>query len=231
MTGGNNADGAAKVPPGSEAPMDRRRFRRVALAITGRVYVPETQDEALCTTTDISAGGVAIQCELKHEPRGRAVLYLDGFGRFEGPISRETSGGFAMTFDCSQQKRDKLADQLTMAVNRHLLNEADLRRHDRVEAASGSFTHFTRSTGEQIRCEVLDLSLTGVSLRTDTRPPVGEHLLIGHRAGRVARHHEQGIGIEFFGVMMPPTTVVEKVAPAVAPAPLRPLRMQASGRN
>jgi hypothetical protein len=38
-----------------------------------------------------------------------------------------------------------------------------------------------------------------VSLKTDVRPPIGEFVLIGQMAGRVARHHDQGIGIEFVG--------------------------------
>jgi hypothetical protein len=179
---------------------ERRRFRRVSVTVTGRLYIPATQEEAICTVKDISPGDASLICDLKQEPKGRAVIYLDNLGRFEGPIMRAKNGGFVMTFSCSLQKREKLADHLTLEMNRHLLSEADLRRYDRVEAASGSFTHFTRSTGEQIRCEVLDLSLTGVSVRTELRPPVGEHILIGHRAGRVARHHADGMGIEFLGL-------------------------------
>ena len=137
---------------------------------------------------------------MREEPKGRAVIYLETFGRFEGPIIRAKSGSFVMTFSCSLQKREKLADQLTLEINRHLLSESDLRRFDRVEAASGSFTHYTRSTGEQIRCEVLDLSMTGVSVRTELKPPVGEHVLIGHRAGRIARHHGDGMAVEFLGI-------------------------------
>ena len=103
-------------------------------------------------------------------------------------------------------------------MNRFLLRDADLRRHDRVEAASGNFTHYTRSTGEQVRCEVLDLSLTGVSLKTEQKPPVGEHLLVGHRAGRVARHHGTGIGIEFLGVTSnPENTAAAAPSPAFMP--------------
>ena len=33
----------------------------------------------------------------------------------------------------------------------------------------------------------------------ETKPPIGEVVLIGQMAGRVARHHESGIGIEFVG--------------------------------
>ena len=188
---------------------ERRRFRRVSVTVTGRLYILATQEEAICTVKDISPGDASLICELKQEPKGRAVIYLDNLGRFEGPIVRAKNGGFVMTFYCSLQKREKLADQLTLEMNRHLLSEADLRRYDRVEAASGSFTHFTRSTGEQIRCEVLDLSLTGVSVRTELRPPVGEHILIGHRAGRVARHHADGIGIEFLGLTQASENMVD----------------------
>jgi hypothetical protein len=193
---------------------ERRRFRRVSVTVTGRLYIPATQEEAICTVKDISPGDATLLCELKQEPKGRAVIYLDTLGRFEGPIVRAKNGGFVMTFSCSLQKREKLADQLTLEMNRHLLSEADLRRYDRVEAAAGSYTHFTRSTGEQIRCEVLDLSLTGVSVRTELKPPVGEHILIGHRAGRVARHHGEGIGIEFLGL-----SATQELAPETPPTP------------
>jgi hypothetical protein len=200
---------------------ERRRFRRVQVSVTGRLYIPATQEEAICTVEDISPGDASLLCQLREEPKGRAVIYLDTLGRFEGPIVRAKRGSFVMTFTCSLQKREKLADQLMLEMNRHLLDGAELRRFDRVEANTGSITHFTRSTGDQIRCEVIDLSLSGVSLRTELKPPLGEHILIGHRAGRVARHHEDGIGIEFLGTALAAGNAAEN-QPAPSP-PLRPL--------
>jgi hypothetical protein len=41
--------------------------------------------------------------------------------------------------------------------------------------------------------------VSGVSLKTDSRPLIGEFVLIAQIAGRVSRYHEQGIGIEFVG--------------------------------
>src|SRR3954464_12079330 len=150
----NNSDESRTKEAGQKviarALKERRRFRRVAITSTGRLYIPATQEEAICTVEDISPGDASILCELREEPKGRAVIYLETFGRFEGPIIRAKSGGFVMTFSCSLQKREKLADQLTLEMNRHLLSETDLRRYDRVEAGSGSFTHYTRSNGEQI---------------------------------------------------------------------------------
>jgi hypothetical protein len=209
----------------ARAAQERRRFRRVHLPVSGRLYVPDTQEEATCTIDDISPGDASLHCELKQEPKGRAVIYLETLGRFEGPIVRMEDGGFVITFSCSPQKREKLADQLTLELNRDLLNESDLRRYDRVDAVAGSFTHFVRSTGEQVRCEVMDISFTGVSVRTELKPHVGEHILIGHRAGRVIRHHAEGIGIEFLGAAQlnapEPLSVPDQSRTAGGGAPLR----------
>jgi hypothetical protein len=189
---------------------ERRRFRRVSLAISGRLYIPATQEEAVCTVEDISPGDAAIACELKQEPQGNIVIYLDGFGRFEGSITRRTKTGFAVTFASSAQKRERLADQLTLQLNRHLIGESQMRNYERAPAATGSHTVFTRASGEQVRCEVLDFSLTGISIKTELRPPIGEHILIGHRAGRIARHHAEGVGIEFLGLSFPNTSLFER---------------------
>ena len=102
-----------------------------------------------------------------------------------------------MKFNCSALKRERIAEQLTVYMNRGVVDQADsaLRRHDRTPTRG--LAKFTRANGDEINCEVLDLSLSGVSLATDVRPPLGEFVLIGQMAGRVARHHETGIGIEF----------------------------------
>ena len=66
--------------------------------------------------------------------------------------------------------------------------------------------------GEIVNCEVLDLSLSGVSLGTEMRPPIGEFVLIGQMAGRVVRHHDTGIGITFVAGM-PEKTQNERGVP------------------
>ena len=83
-------------------------------------------------------------------------------------------------------------------MNRSLIDETEMRRHD-LHAAEGHRALHTLRRPSSWLCEVLDLSVSGVSLKTDVRPPIGEFVLIGQMAGRVARHHEQGIGIEFVG--------------------------------
>jgi len=181
----------------AKAKADRRRFRRVRVDLPGRLFMPVDEQEARCKIVDLSPGGAGVQSDVLPPEGAQVVLYVDGFGRFEGNVARPIAGGFGIQFASTQMKRERTAEQLTLFMNRNLLDESDLRRHER--APQKGVTHFTRTDGQRVVCEVLDLSVSGVSLKTDVRPPVGEYVLIGQMAGRIARHHESGIGIEFVG--------------------------------
>ena len=179
----------------AKARAERRRYKRVPVSLSGRLFVPSESREAHCKIADMSPGGAHIASEIVPPQGTHVVVYIDGFGRFEGVVARPAEGAFGIQFNCSQHKRERVAEQLTLYLNGGNLSESSLRRHDR-EPTKG-LARFTRANGEVVNCEVLDLSLSGVSLITDVRPPVGEFVLIGQMAGRVARHHETGIGIEF----------------------------------
>jgi hypothetical protein len=186
------------------AKAERRHFMRARVEIAGRFFVPSDSREASCKIVDLSPGGALCVSEIVPTADTPIVLYIDGFGRLEGGVVRPQEvvaggttpeGSFGVQFHCSAMKRDKIAEQLTLYMNRGVVDEAAMRRHDR-EPTKG-LTRFTRSNGEVLNCEVQDLSLSGVSLKTDARLPLGEIVLIGQTAGRVVRHHETGIAIEF----------------------------------
>ena len=176
---------------------ERRRFRRVKVDIPGRLFVPSDSREARCTISDLSPGGAAITCETIPEPGTSVVLYVDSFGRFEGNVVRCDNGGFGVAFVCTPSKRERTAEQLILFLNKTLVDDNVLRRHER--SSQKGFAKFTRADGQIIHCEVSDISVGGVSLKTDVKPPIGEFVLIAQIAGRVARHHTDGIGIEFVG--------------------------------
>jgi len=181
----------------AKAKAERRRYRRVRVDLKGRLFVPADSRECHCNVIDLSPGGASLDCELALESGTQIVLYLDGFGRLEGNVVRAASGDFGVRFNCTPAKRERLAEQLTLFINHGMVDVGELRRHDRTPTKG--IARFTRADGQFVACEVLDLSVSGVSLKTDVRPPIGEFVLIGQMAGRVARHHEQGIGIEFVG--------------------------------
>ncbi len=180
---------------------ERRRFKRVRVDLPGRLFVPSEQHEARCTVVNLSPGGAAIECELEPVSDTQVVLYIDGFGRFEGSVIRREGGDFGVRFNCTPLKRERIAEQLMLFLNKTLVDSTVIRRHER--APTKGYTRFTRADGQLVKCEVLDISTSGVSVKTDVRPPVGEYVLIGQMAGRIARHHESGVGIEFVGAPAP----------------------------
>jgi hypothetical protein len=182
----------------ARARAERRRFRRVRVDLPARLFVPADSREAQCTVIDLSPGGASLQCDVIPEVTTHVVLYIDGFGRFEGVIARRDGFGFGVRFSGSALKRERTAEQLTLFMNKALVDETEVRRHDRTPTKG--LARFTRHDGSVIKCEVLDLSTSGVSVKTGIRPQIGEFVLIGHLAGRVARHHSDGIGIEFIGL-------------------------------
>jgi hypothetical protein len=183
---------------------ERRRYQRVRVDLKGRLFVPGEGREAACVIADMSPGGAQVTCEITPEVQAEVVLYIDGFGRFEGLVSRspksEALTGFGVRFNCTALKRERVAEQLAQYLKNGAVDETLLRRHDR--KPTKGLARFTRASGEIVNCEVLDLSLGGVSLATEVRPQIGEIVLIGQMAGRVARIHENGIAIEF--VTSPP---------------------------
>lgn len=176
---------------------ERRKYLRVRVDLKGRLFVPGEDREAPCVVTDMSPGGAQVTCEILPQPQADVVLYIDGFGRFEGAVARgpKGEGGFGVRFNCTALKRERIAEQLNHYLKNGAVDETLLRRHDR--KSSRGIARFTRASGEVVNCEVLDLSLGGVSLATEVRPQIGEIVLIGQMAGRVARIHENGIAIEF----------------------------------
>src|ERR1700759_278327 len=184
-------------PVVAKAGAERRRFRRVRVDLPGRLFVPSDAREARCTISDLSPGGAAIVCEIIPEPGTPVVLYVDGFGRFEGSVARRDGYGFGISFVCTPSKRERTAEQLILFLNKTLVDDSVLRRHER--SSQKGFAKFTRADGTIVQCEVMDISVGGVSLKTDTKPLIGEFVLIAQIAGRVARHHADGIGIEFVG--------------------------------
>jgi len=179
-----------------KSPAERRRFRRVRLDLPGRLFLPADGEEAPCQVGDLSPGGANVACALSPATGTQVVLYVDGFGRFEGQVVRREAESFGVRFSCTVLKRERIAEQLTLFLNDALVEGAMLRRE---RANHKEFAKFTRADGQIVQCEIMDISAGSVSLRTDLRPELGEFVLIAQLAGRVSRHHDKGIDIEFVG--------------------------------
>src|ERR1700744_3054176 len=138
----------------AQAKSDRRRYKRVAVELSGRLFVPAANHEAICKVLDMSPGGARIGSDVVPDAGSQVVVYIDGFGRFEGKVARPLEGGFGIEFSCSAHKRERIAEQLTLYLNGGKIEEATLRRHDRT--ATKGMARFTRANGDVVNCEVLD---------------------------------------------------------------------------
>jgi hypothetical protein len=180
---------------------ERRRFQRVRVNLLGR-YMLADRREYPCQVVNMSPGGMALMAPVVGNPGERVVAYIDHLGRLEGVIAREFQNGFAMTISATIRKRDKLAAQLTWLANRHILNLPEDRRHGRFVPRNPQ-AMLVLPNGVNVGCRVIDMSLSGVAVATDQRPPLGVQVTVGKVQGRVVRHLEDGFAVEFLRLQHP----------------------------
>ncbi len=170
------------------------------------------KQEFPCKLVDISVGGAAIHATAEVDMGERIVATFDHIGCIEGYVVRSFLGGFAIELQATQYKRDKLAGQIAWLMNRHELGEtADTRRHERIAIANSKQATLKLDEGVSILVDILDFSMSGASIATTARPPIGQHVQIGKLKGRVVRHHDEGFGVEFVSVQ-PQEIVTDELA-------------------
>jgi hypothetical protein len=131
-------------------------------------------------------------------PPGLAIVaYIDGIGRVEGRCEGPAGSGFAMRFTHSGVRRDRFEKRLRWLINAKAgVNGGDQRRSGRTEP-NDRVSQLALSDGRTCSCEVIDISLTGAAVKTEILPTVGSHVMLGKMRGRVVRHIEHGVAIEF----------------------------------
>lgn len=180
---------------------ERRRFQRVRVSLLGRYMLPDRR-EFPCQVANMSPGGMALIAPVTGRLGERIIAYVDHVGRLEGAVSRQFENGFAMTVGATSRKRDKIAAQLTWLANRHILGLPEDRRHGRITPRI-PIGRLILPSGINITCRVIDISQSGAAIATDERPDIGTPITIGRTPGRVVRHLDDGIAIEFIRLQHP----------------------------
>lgn len=176
----------------ASASAERRKYERIKLFLPGQLFNPINEQSAPCKVLNLSAGGAAVQCDTQFPAGLSLVLYIENFGRFEGTTIVHKSGQLALEFVIGESKRGRLKEMIRTFAAGGLTT---MRKPERTPAlVSGSIT---RENGEEIACEVLDISLDGVCLRTRARLPLGEIVNLGRTRGRVVRHMIEGIAVQY----------------------------------
>jgi hypothetical protein len=180
---------------------DRRRHRRVPVTVFGR-FMREDKQEYPCQVINMSAGGMAILAPIICQEGERIVAYLDNLGRIEGIVTRAFEGGFAVRILASLHKRERIANLLTWLTNQKALGLGEERKHERVVPRINA-SKLILPNGDVHNCRVIDVSLSGASVACAVKPELGTVVILGRMRGRVVRHHDQGVALQFVELQDP----------------------------
>lgn len=175
---------------------DQRVSERFSVRLAGKLFVPAEETTLDCTIINLSTGGAGIHCPEPPPLDCFVVLYIDGFGRFEGVTTRYVESELGLKFVCKDAKRQRLEQDLSAYVADGMKGVTRARRHRR-STAPVQIDCFTMGDGWEAPCKVMDISLQGALLKTRARPAIGDIIQLGQTRAWVVRHHEEGIGIQF----------------------------------
>ena len=186
---------AYPLPRPAAKPFERRRHRRVKVSIAGR-YMLASKQEYPCQTVDMSPGGLRVAAPVKGEIGERVVFYFEDFGRLEGTIVRIGGDGFAVELSLTPNKRERVADLLTWMVNNEDGDTETNRRHKRITPKKRD-AQLIVAGGASIPVTIVDVSVSGVGLKANELPDIGTRVDVGRRSGKVVRHFNGGLAVEF----------------------------------
>ena len=180
---------------------DRRRHRRVPVEVVGR-FMREDRQEYPCQVINMSAGGMALLAPVICDEGERIVSYLDNLGRIEGVVVRPFEGGFAVRILASLYKRERIANLLTWLINQKSLGLGEECKHERI-VPRVSTSKLILPNGDVHSCRIIDVSLSGASVACSVKPPIDTVVILGRMRGRIVRHHDQGIALQFVELQDP----------------------------
>jgi hypothetical protein len=172
----------------------------------GRFMLPDSSEHP-CQVTRLTPDGAVFLTGIAARAGLGIVAYIDEIGRLEAVAGEAVDGGFAVTFQISGPRRERIASRIRTL--RSLSPDGDEdeiqhRRDPRHESRS-SASHLTLPDGRVYPCEVVDVSVSGAAVRTEVIPALGTSILLGKMRGRVVRYLESGVAIEFTRRVEPPT--------------------------
>ncbi len=165
----------------------------------GRYMRPDRQ-EYPCQVGSIDATKIEVIAKHEVEFGEHIVAYLDQIGRIEGVVSQRHEGGFTISLSLSGTRLERFQKRLEWLHNRDESDGADQRRHARYHP-SDSASQLILPDGRTYPCEILDISVSGSSVKVGVIPSIGTYVMLGKMRGRVTRIHAEGIGIEFLKVL------------------------------
>lgn len=180
----------------SEISQDKAEaFYSVTVDLQGRM-MRQDYSEQKCVIQRMSPAIASFSAANLPNTGERIIAYVEQLGRIEGAVCRTSKEGFDVAIHATPRKQSKLAAQLTWLANKHELGVSEDRRHERA-APSNDNAEIRLEDGRAYPCHILDLSVSGAAFEVDIRPELGTKLWLGSMQGRVVRHFDNGVSMEF----------------------------------
>ena len=178
---------------------DTRAYQRVVVNLQGRLMLSDLS-EFECRAVDMTPVDAHLQCSAFPKVGERIIAYIDHIGRIEGNVVNLVDHGFVITVNATERKREKLAAQLNWLANKQALGLPEDRRHERITPRMAR-SELRLDDGRAYPCRIIDLSMSGAAIEIDVRPALGTPVCLGNMRGRVVRHFQEGVAIEFLSYM------------------------------
>lgn len=125
------------------------------------------------------------------------ICYMDVVGRVPGTIVGRVEGGFIATINLTDARMGRVFERLEWYQNHRQAAQTsgDARAHDRQDAQVQA--ELRLMNGATYPCEILDVSFSGMAIRTNIEISIGSPISVGTLSGVVVRAEGQNIGIKF----------------------------------
>lgn len=182
-------------PPRYAAMQSIRQDGPAPINLPARFLMPD-RSEHECHAVEITPEGAFLLTSINMPPGVAIIVYIQDIGRIEATTSERSGGRLKIDFHLTGLRLERLATRLRWLAARNKLPPPDGRRHERF-VPDQRHAHVTLPDGQKFPCEIIDISLSGAAIKTAVKPALGSQLLLGMTRGRVVRHFQNGIAIEF----------------------------------
>ena len=162
----------------------------------GRFMLPDSTEHP-CQVDRLTPEGAVFLTSVEAPTGVGIVAYIDEIGRLEAVTGEAVEGGFAVVFQISESRRERVASRIRSLQDAATIDDDDIRHRRDPRQGTGGASHISLPDGRVYPCEVIDVSISGAAVKAEVLPALGTSLLLGRMRGHVVRYSENGVAIEF----------------------------------
>ncbi len=126
------------------------------------------------------------------------ICYCDVIGRLPGTVVGRIEGGYVATIDINDNRMYRVMERLEWYRDHQAAQQGHARQHDRHSPNQNQVqAQMQLSNGSTFPCEILNVSFSGMAIRTNVNVSIGAPVSVGNLHGVVVRAEGTDLGIKF----------------------------------